>query len=100
MAAQLPVSLIVRCQVKPECVDDFLAAIKIDALGSREEPGCLRFDVVRCSDAPCVFFFYEQYINDAAIAQHKKEKHFEAWTAFRATGGVVSLTVEKGSSLF
>jgi len=39
------VSLVVSLQVKEERVDDFLEAMKVDAEGSRTEPGCLRFDV-------------------------------------------------------
>ena len=96
----LPISIVVRCEVHADRIDDFLAAIKIDCLGSRDEPGCLRFDVIRSHDDPNVFYFYEQYTNQAAIAQHKKEKHFEAWSTFKATGGVASLTVTVGDSLY
>ena len=38
---------------------DFLAAMKVDAEGSRQEPGCLRFDVMQDKANPRRFFFYE-----------------------------------------
>ena len=45
MAEAGSVSLVVSLQVKEDRVDDFLEAMKVDAEGSRTEPGCLRFDV-------------------------------------------------------
>jgi len=41
-----PVTLIVDVEVKPNRLDDFKKAIKIDAEGSRLEDGCYRFDVL------------------------------------------------------
>lgn len=40
-------------------IDEFLKAIEIDAIGSRTEEGCLRFDVCRDLSNPNKFIFYE-----------------------------------------
>ena len=38
----------VKVRVKPKLRQRFLEAIEVDALGSeRDEPGCLRFNVLR-----------------------------------------------------
>ena len=52
MAEAGSVSLVVSLQVKEDRVDDFLEAMKVDAEGSRTEPGCLRFDVRPPPPAP------------------------------------------------
>lgn len=38
-----PVSIVVECEIKADRMDDFLDVIEKDAVGSRLEPGCLRF---------------------------------------------------------
>ena len=54
-----------------------------DAVGSRKEAGCLRFDVLRCPKQANKFFFYEIYVDAAAIEVHKAQPHFKAWTDFK-----------------
>ena len=48
--------------------DKFLKAIEEDALGSeRDEPGCLRFNVLQDSKDANVYYFYEVYKDEAAL---------------------------------
>ena len=47
----LPQGYLVDVEIAPDRIDDFLQALKIDAEGSRNEPGCLRFDVIRHAEA-------------------------------------------------
>ena len=55
-------TLIVSLQVRPEKRDRFLAAIAENAAASvRDEPGCLRFDVMEDAQHPNLFYFYEIY---------------------------------------
>ena len=42
-------------------MEDFLDMIEKNAVGSRAEPGCLRFDVLQSADADNKFIFYEVY---------------------------------------
>ena len=56
-----PIALAVSVEILPDRMDDFWTAIKIDAEGSRLEPGCLRFDVIRDQENPNKFMFYEVY---------------------------------------
>ena len=52
-------------------VEAFKAALKIDVEGSREEEGCLRFDLLQDNDDPNKFVFYEVYKDQAAADFHK-----------------------------
>ena len=60
--AQPGVAIIVDAEIEPDRVEEFIKVIEADAKGSREEPGCLRFDVLRASDTR--FFFYEVRAQD------------------------------------
>jgi autoinducer 2-degrading protein len=73
--------VIVRLEVKPERVDDFLALATFNATASRKEPGNLRFDLVRSNATPSLFYLYEVYKDDAAIQAHRATPHFARWRA-------------------
>ena len=66
--------------VKPERVDDFIEASRLDALGSvHNEPGCLRFDVHQTSDDPSLLWLYEVYANQEAFQYHTTTPHIKKW---------------------
>ena len=75
-----------------------MECMKIDALGSRKEAGCLRFDLLRDNEKPNRFFFYEIYDDKAAVDVHKATPHFKAWSDFKESGGVLSQTSTKASA--
>jgi autoinducer 2-degrading protein len=69
--------LLVEVNVKPERLDDFLALIKYDAEHSEnDEPGCVRFDVLRDTENPHRFFYYEVYKDEAARLAHRETPHY------------------------
>ena len=43
---------------------------------SREEPGCLMYQVHKHKTDPRRFFVYEQYKDDAALEAHRTSAHF------------------------
>ena len=99
------VSLSIKLSVKRERLDDFLAAMRIDAAGTRQEEGNLRFDVVALPDdgeAPTVnFFLYECYVDQAAMDFHCTTEHFQEWIKFGESGGIASKEfIGKGEPLF
>ena len=66
--------------VKPDKVDDFIAAVKLDGVGStHEEPGCLRFDVYQNVNKPDELYLYEVYVNKTAFEYHTKTPHIALW---------------------
>ena len=72
----------VKVRVKAEARERFLAAIEADALGSeRDEPGCLRFNVLQDAQDQDVYYFYEVYRDEAALEAHRATPHFARWRA-------------------
>ncbi len=74
--------MIVTCvhvNVKPEAVNDFIEVSAINHRESVREPGNLRFDILRQSDNPCRFMFYEAYESEASATAHKTTEHYIKW---------------------
>lgn len=73
--------IVVRLEVKPDRVDDFLKLVTFNAAESRKEPGNLRFDVIRSVDNPAYFRLYEVYRDDDGIRAHQATPHYAKWRA-------------------
>ena len=69
----------VEVHVKSEAVAAFEAATLENARASLNEPGVLRFDVVRQLDDPTRFVLVEVYRDEAAPLAHKQTPHYAAW---------------------
>jgi autoinducer 2-degrading protein len=70
---------LVHVRVRPEDVDAFIAATRINHQESVKEPGNRRFDVLQAPDDPARFILYEAYVSAAAAAAHKETAHYLAW---------------------
>jgi autoinducer 2-degrading protein len=73
--------LIVHAQVKPEFVDAFIEATKVNARESAKEPGVARFDFLQQKDDPTRIVLYEVYRDAGAPALHKQTAHYNEWAA-------------------
>lgn len=72
----------VKVRVKPDARERFLKAIEVDALGSeRDEPGCLRFNVLQDGQDQNVYYFFEVYRDEAALEAHRAAPHYAVWRA-------------------
>ena len=75
---------LVKVRIKPEQRQRFLEAIEHDALASeRDEPGCLRFNVLRDRQDENVYYFYEVYQDEDAFKQHAAMPHYARWQKAR-----------------
>jgi len=70
---------IVHIHVKPDCLDDFIKACRLNHEASIREPGNRRFDFLQSADDPNRFVFYEAYATAEDAAAHKKTTHYQAW---------------------
>ena len=66
---------LVHIQVKPDRVDDFIEASRVNHVGSIEEPGNRRFDVLQDARDPTRFVLYEAYVTAEQAAAHKETPH-------------------------
>jgi len=72
----------VKVRIKPEERERFLKAIEVDAVGSeRDEPGCLRFNVLQDQQEHNVYYFFEVYRDEAALEAHRAAPHYAEWRA-------------------
>jgi quinol monooxygenase YgiN len=74
--------------------------IKTNAMMSRKEPGCIRFDVLKDQSSDTKFWFYEVYENKDAVAFHKTQAHYQSWADFKASGGTVRSVSHKADGEF
>jgi autoinducer 2-degrading protein len=75
-------ALWVKVRIKPEERERFLKAIEADALGSeRDEPGCIRFNVLRDQRDQNLCYFFEVYRDEAALEAHRAAPHYAVWRA-------------------
>lgn len=82
------IAMLVKVRINPETRAQFLEAIEVDALGSeRDEPGCLRFNVLQDAEDADVYYFVEQYKDDDAIAAHRAAPHYAVWRAYADAPG-------------
>jgi autoinducer 2-degrading protein len=70
---------LVEVHVKPEHVDDFIAATKHNHDASTRETGNRRFDVLQALDDPTRFILYEAYASEAEATAHKSTAHYLSW---------------------
>jgi len=69
----------VHARVRPDRVEDFLAATLVNARASLTEPGVLRFDVIQDQADRAHVVLVEVYRDADAPAAHKLTPHYAAW---------------------
>jgi len=70
---------LVHVWVKPESIDAFIEACRLNHLASTREPGNRRFDILQDAGDPAKFVLYEAYADAGAAAAHKATAHYLAW---------------------
>jgi (4S)-4-hydroxy-5-phosphonooxypentane-2,3-dione isomerase len=78
-------ALIVELRVKEDDRDRFLQAAKENAIASvRDEPDCLRFDLMEVEGDSSRFYFYEIYRDESGYLAHRETAHYARWRAAAA----------------
>jgi autoinducer 2-degrading protein len=70
---------LVHVHVKPEAVEAFVEATRVNHEGSVQEPGNRRFDLLRDASDPTRFLLYEAYVSAEDAAAHKETEHYLTW---------------------
>ena len=82
-----PIHQVVRTEIRPDCVEKYIQLMKEDINGTRDEPGCLRFDMLKEKGTENKFIVYETYANEDALRYHLNTPHFLAVKKFLHNGG-------------
>lgn len=69
----------VQLLVKADKVEEFLDLTLSNAREARQEPGCVRFDVLRKEKEPSRFLFYEVYRTPEDHKAHQQTPHYLRW---------------------
>ena len=70
---------LVHAHVKPEHIEDFIAASTANHEASVHEPGNLRFDILQLAEDPTRFILYEAYESTDHAGGHKDTPHYARW---------------------
>lgn len=69
---------LVEINVHEDKIEQFIDVFRQNHLGSVQEEGNLRFDVLQDPDTPTRFYIYEAYVDEQAVALHKTMPHYKA----------------------
>lgn len=72
---------IVRINVKPDRVQDFLDAFRINYEGTIREAGNIRFDVLQDPEDETRFTIYEVFKSAAPVDEHRQTEHYKKTVA-------------------
>ncbi|KAE9531177.1 (4S)-4-hydroxy-5-phosphonooxypentane-2,3-dione isomerase [Ursidibacter arcticus] len=69
-------AMLVEINIKEGKEKEFLEVFERNHIGTREEPGNLRFDVLRDPKIRTRFYAYEVYENEDALEAHRQTAHY------------------------
>lgn len=81
-------NVVATIPVKPEHVEEIRGALTELATATRQEPGCLAYDLFESAAAPGVFVTVERWTDQAALDGHMQTPHVAA--AFAAAGDALA----------
>src|SRR5689334_11211981 len=90
----------VHVRVRPEQVEEFLAATLTNARASLGEPGVLRFDVIQDQADPAHVVLMEVYRDADAPTAHKLTPYYAVWRDAVAEMMAEPRASEKYSAVF
>ena len=85
------VSFVVRFKFAPEDRAEMTEAVRILAVESRREPGCVSYIPHHAEDDQNTIVIYEQYLDEKALAAHRESPHFKKY----AVGGLFQKMKER-----
>ena len=90
----MEVRIVAPLTVKPEYLEEVTQAMLAVVAASREELGCLQYDLHREIDSSNNFVFYERWRSDEAVAQHEATAHFQHFIK-QLDGKLKSIEIKK-----
>lgn len=70
---------LVHVHVRPQDIDAFIEASRLNHESSIKEPGNRRFDVLQDPAEPTHFILYEAYASETDARAHKTTAHYLSW---------------------
>ncbi|GAA4649768.1 putative quinol monooxygenase [Kistimonas scapharcae] len=89
-----PLTIVARIEARQGKVDQLKAALLKLIEPSRQEAGCLQYDLHQDNETPAVFVFYENWESRALWQVHMNKAHLKAYME-EADSLVASFTVNE-----
>src|SRR5437763_46062 len=94
-------AMIISVRIKPDQRQVFLEAIEDDAICSeRDEPGCLRFNVLQDQADENRFHLYEVYRDQQAFDAHREAPHYKRFSAVAAEALAAPVNAARTNTVF
>jgi len=77
----MTVHIVARFIARPECMDELRTLLLGMLEPTRQESGCLRYELLHNAADPTDFTFVEEWADDAAINAHLETPHLNALVA-------------------
>ena len=71
--------LLAKSRLQEGKQQEFISVAEKLVRATREEPGCIYYDLVQDASDENVFYFVEKYQDDAAVEAHKASVHFQTY---------------------
>jgi quinol monooxygenase YgiN len=81
VASQQPLSFIAVLKARPEAREALCDALRALVLPTRQEPGCLDYQLFELTDEPGTFYMRESFMDELALEAHRETAHFQAFAA-------------------
>jgi quinol monooxygenase YgiN len=93
LMTESPIVLDVHMEAAPGRGEDVAKALGALLAPTRQEPGCLEYQLHRDPENPLKFLFFERFKNQAALDAHLASPHFQAFLKYRdANPGLIPVT--------
>ena len=76
-----PVTVVAKVVARKEAVDRVMPELLKLVPLTRQESGCIEYNLHQDNNDPAVFIFYETWESAAALEQHMGSDHFKAYIA-------------------
>lgn len=73
------VTVVARVVAKPDCVEELKAELLKLIEPTREETGCLRYNLHQDNQDPTLFLFYETWKDADCLEKHMNTEHFKKY---------------------
>jgi quinol monooxygenase YgiN len=74
----MPRIVFARIKAKKDKIEEVGAGLRALVGPTRKEAGCIQYDLHQSSDDPSLFYFYEKWKDDQALAAHLQSAHIQA----------------------
>lgn len=89
-----PLTIVARIEAKTDQIELVKSELIKLIAPTRQEPGCIQYDLHQDNDNPAVFIFFENWESHTLWQAHMNNEHLKAYVA-ATEGAVVDFTVNE-----